>query len=137
MVGGQAMDMAFKKQPPSFEALELCHSGKTAALFSACTAIGAIVGGGDEEQVETLRSYGFDLGLGFQHADDLRDKEFTLHREKAFRRAVDLARRASRASERFGEAGQPLHALAELVERRAREAAQADAPPAPEAPGRS
>lgn len=129
MVGGQAMDMAFKKSPPGFEALELCHSGKTAALFSACTAIGAIAGGGGDEQVETLRSYGFDLGLAFQHADDLRDKEFTLHRDRALRRALDLARRASRAAERFGDAGAPLRALAELVEHRASEAARANEAP--------
>jgi geranylgeranyl pyrophosphate synthase len=122
MVGGQAMDMAFKREQPSFEALELCHSGKTAALFSACTAIGAIVGGGGDAEVEALRSYGFDLGLAFQHADDLRDKEFTAHRERAYRRAVDLARRARGAAEQLGARGQPLAALAELVERRAREA---------------
>lgn len=34
-------------------------------------AVGAIVGGGTEEQIETLRSYGMTTGLAFQIQDDL------------------------------------------------------------------
>jgi len=120
MVGGQAMDIELKRRSPTFEELELCHSGKTAALFAACTAIGATVAGADEAQVERLRSCGFDLGLAFQHADDLADAEFTAHREAARARAVSLARRAADTAERLGEAAAPLVALARWVEERAR-----------------
>lgn len=122
MVGGQAMDMALKKAQPSFEQVELCHSGKTAALFSACTAVGALAGGGDEAQVDLLRSCGFDLGLAFQHADDLQDADFVAHRERALRRALDLAHRAARVAERFGDAGAPLVALARFLEQRTKDA---------------
>jgi geranylgeranyl pyrophosphate synthase len=126
MVGGQAMDMALKKSTPSFEQLELCHSGKTAALFSACGAVGALAGGGSEADVAQLRSCGFDLGLAFQHADDLEDADFTAHRESARRRAVDLSQRATRAAERFGDAGAALAALARWVEQRATRAKTPD-----------
>lgn len=34
-------------------------------------AVGAMVGGGTEEQVEALRAYGLDTGLAFQIQDDL------------------------------------------------------------------
>jgi len=128
MVGGQAMDMALKKAQPDFEQLELCHAGKTAALFSACTAIGAIIGGGNEQQVDLLRSYGFDLGLAFQHADDLLDEEYTAHREKAARRAQELALRAARTAERFEEAGEALSALAKWVDDRAKKAMSNETP---------
>jgi geranylgeranyl pyrophosphate synthase len=126
MVGGQAMDMAMKKSVPSFEHLELCHSGKTAALFSACAAIGALVADASEAAVAQLRSCGFDLGLAFQHADDLEDADFTAHRERAWRRAVDLSQRAARAAERFGADGAALSALARWVEERATRAKTPD-----------
>lgn len=34
-------------------------------------AIGAIIGGGSESEIETLRNYGLDTGLAFQIQDDL------------------------------------------------------------------
>jgi octaprenyl-diphosphate synthase len=46
---------------------------KTAYLFSACCEIGAILGGGNEEQQIALRNYGLNLGTAFQLADDLLD----------------------------------------------------------------
>ncbi|HYO62285.1 MAG TPA: polyprenyl synthetase family protein, partial [Pyrinomonadaceae bacterium] len=39
---------------------------KTAYLFSACCEIGAILGGGGEEQQRALRDYGMNLGTAFQ-----------------------------------------------------------------------
>jgi geranylgeranyl pyrophosphate synthase len=122
MVGGQAMDMALKRAEPSFEQIELCHSGKTAALFSASAAVGALAGGGDDTQVDLLRSYGFDFGLAFQHTDDLQDAEFVAHRERAVLRVLDLAQRTARVGERFGDAGAPLIALARFLEQRAKDA---------------
>ncbi|MCC6748615.1 MAG: polyprenyl synthetase family protein [Deltaproteobacteria bacterium] len=121
MVGGQAMDMTLKGTEPSFKLLELCHAGKTAALFSAAAVVGGLAGGGSDQHVEALRGYGFDLGMAFQHADDLRDAEFTHHREQAHARALELAHRAARTAGQFGNGGAPLAALAELVHQRARE----------------
>ncbi len=46
---------------------------KTADLFSACMAIGAILGEVSEEQHRALASYGLNLGICFQMVDDLLD----------------------------------------------------------------
>src|SRR5215204_6175473 len=46
---------------------------KTAYLFSASCEIGAILGGGTEEQQTSLREYGLNLGTAFQLIDDLLD----------------------------------------------------------------
>ncbi len=46
---------------------------KTAYLFSACGEIGAMAAGADGPAVEAMRSYGLDLGIAFQLADDLLD----------------------------------------------------------------
>ena len=45
-------------------------SGKTAALLSACTQVGAILGGADEAAQESYRSFGHYLGQAFQVQDD-------------------------------------------------------------------
>jgi octaprenyl-diphosphate synthase len=47
--------------------------GKTAALFSAATEAGALVGGAPEPSVAALREYGDALGTAFQVTDDLLD----------------------------------------------------------------
>jgi geranylgeranyl pyrophosphate synthase len=118
MIGGQALDLELKGKQPAFEVIELCHSGKTAAMFSAAAAIGGLVGGGQDREVEQLRSYGFDFGLAFQHADDLEDGSFPTHRARARERAIALAHRAAETARRFGDRGQPLAALAEQLETR-------------------
>jgi len=46
---------------------------KTAYLFSACCEVGAILSGASEEYIEALSSYGLNLGIAFQLADDLLD----------------------------------------------------------------
>lgn len=45
--------------------------GKTAALLSACTQIGSILGGADDTTIEQYRVFGRDLGLAFQVQDDI------------------------------------------------------------------
>lgn len=118
MVGGQTLDLAQKAAPPrTLRELEACHAGKTAALFAAAAAVGALCGGGAPEAVQTLRGFGFDLGLAFQHADDLADGEHAAFGADARRRAKELCARAARTAERFGERGRPLAALAERVAR--------------------
>jgi heptaprenyl diphosphate synthase len=46
---------------------------KTATLVSTCCSSGAIVSGQPEESVETLRRYGYNLGMAFQIVDDVLD----------------------------------------------------------------
>jgi len=48
-------------------------SAKTAALFEAAAAAGALAGGGSESEVAAMREYGQALGLAFQLSDDALD----------------------------------------------------------------
>jgi octaprenyl-diphosphate synthase len=46
---------------------------KTASLFEASAKIGAITGGGEEDQIHTMTSFGNLLGIAYQIHDDLID----------------------------------------------------------------
>ena len=46
---------------------------KTAALFEACCAIGALSAGADEEEIERAKKFGQNLGIIFQIRDDIFD----------------------------------------------------------------
>ena len=46
---------------------------KTAALFEACAAIGALSGGANEEEMQNARQFGQNLGIMFQIRDDIFD----------------------------------------------------------------
>jgi len=48
-------------------------SGKTASLFACACQVGARLGGADEHREAGLREYGWQVGMAFQLADDLRD----------------------------------------------------------------
>jgi geranylgeranyl pyrophosphate synthase len=71
---GQAREMTdlYQEDVPIGEHLERV-SDKTAALFELAARLGAVGGGYDEAQQEALASYGTQVGLAFQLADDLRD----------------------------------------------------------------
>ncbi len=47
--------------------------GKTAALFAGAAEMGALLGGGTDEQVRAFRQIGSDLGMAFQVIDDVLD----------------------------------------------------------------
>jgi geranylgeranyl diphosphate synthase, type I len=71
---GQACDMGFesKMDVKESEYLNMIYK-KTAALIAAATKAGAILGGGNEEQVEALAEYGKLIGMAFQIQDDYLD----------------------------------------------------------------
>ena len=72
---GQYLDLAFQSaQSVSLAHYERMISGKTAALFSASAAIGAMLGtadGGGEQVVDAYRDFGKELGLSYQIVDDI------------------------------------------------------------------
>lgn len=69
---GQFLDMSFENRTDlSIEDYWPMVEGKTAALLSACTQIGSILGKADEATVERYRIFGRDLGLAFQVQDDI------------------------------------------------------------------
>ena len=74
-IEGQALDIGWARDgryditPEDYLVMATC---KTAHYSGAVPlAIGAIVGGGTEAQIEGLRNYGLDTGLAFQIQDDL------------------------------------------------------------------
>jgi geranylgeranyl diphosphate synthase type II len=76
MVGGQAVDMALGgKAEVEGALLEYMHLHKTGALIEASVASGALLGGGDERDLDAFSLYGRKIGLAFQIADDILDVE--------------------------------------------------------------
>lgn len=72
LVHGQSADLAFEKR--SDVDLPECvrmTQGKTASLLGCTCAMGALFGGSSPEQVDRLHGFGEDVGLAFQHVDDL------------------------------------------------------------------
>lgn len=74
-VEGQALDLGWSRDERydiSPEDYLVMATHKTAHYSGAVPlAIGAIIGGGSEAEIEALRNYGLDTGLAFQIQDDL------------------------------------------------------------------
>ncbi|MBW6473882.1 MAG: polyprenyl synthetase family protein [Anaerolineaceae bacterium] len=71
LTGGQNLDISFEKETRvSLERYLLMIGGKTAALLSASSEIGAITALTSENNRNALRNYGNALGLAFQAWDD-------------------------------------------------------------------
>jgi len=69
---GQYLDMAYQERADlTMEDYWLMVEGKTAALFSACTYLGALTAGASQSILENYRLFGHYLGLAFQVQDDL------------------------------------------------------------------
>jgi geranylgeranyl diphosphate synthase type I len=69
---GQYMDMSYEERSDlKMEDYWPMIGGKTSALLSACTHIGALIGGADSEEQENYREFGYRLGLAFQVQDDV------------------------------------------------------------------
>ncbi|MDR0851108.1 MAG: polyprenyl synthetase family protein [Clostridiales Family XIII bacterium] len=73
MIAGQIADIEAESQVVSAELVGYIHANKTAALIEAAVVAGGYIGGANAELIEVLRSYGENLGLAFQVADDLLD----------------------------------------------------------------
>jgi len=73
MVGGQVADLEAEGQSVSSNGLEFIHRHKTGALIQAASEVGAVVGGGSDDQIAHLARYGENIGLAFQIIDDILD----------------------------------------------------------------
>jgi geranylgeranyl diphosphate synthase, type I len=72
LVHGQYLDISFEeRQDVTLDEYITMASGKTAAMFAAPFAIGAIVAGATEPTVQAFRTAGRHIGLGFQMVDDV------------------------------------------------------------------
>lgn len=74
LVAGQVVDIASTgAKDVGLDQLEFIHIHKTAALLEAAVVLGAILGGGNDTQVEKLRKFARCIGLLFQVVDDILD----------------------------------------------------------------
>jgi geranylgeranyl diphosphate synthase type I len=69
---GQFLDMSYEERKDlGIEDYWPMIGGKTSALLSACTHIGALLGNAGEAEQEAYRQFGYHLGLAFQVQDDI------------------------------------------------------------------
>ena len=142
MVGGQTADILMEGRPVDAETLSFIHSHKTGALIGASVEIGALLGEGNDEELNYLKRYGESLGLAFQIKDDLLDVEgdqkilgkpvgsddrnlkatypalFGLKETR--RKAQELLQQALSELELFDDSAEPLRAIAQYVVERNR-----------------
>ena len=142
MVGGQVADLEAEGKPVSPEMLEYIHRSKTAALIRASITSGATCAGAPVDDVARLRRFGETIGWAFQVTDDILDVEESsaalgktagkdIAQQKATYPAVyglershqiakELADKAIRELDAYGERANRLRSIAEfLVLRRA------------------
>ncbi|MBK1810988.1 polyprenyl synthetase family protein [Clostridium sp. YIM B02505] len=73
MIGGQVVDIINEGKSISENTLKYMHEKKTGELIKAAIVAGAILGEATEEDIHTLKEYGYKLGLAFQIKDDILD----------------------------------------------------------------
>ncbi|XP_077233246.1 geranylgeranyl pyrophosphate synthase 1 [Tasmannia lanceolata] len=74
LVAGQVVDISSAGlKDVGLDQLEFIHVHKTSALLEGAVVIGAILGGGSDEEVEKLRKFARCIGLLFQVVDDILD----------------------------------------------------------------
>ena len=117
--------------------MKALHALKTGALIQAATRVGAVLGGGSDEQVQQLDRYAGKIGLAFQVRDDILNVEgdprvmgkatgtdkdrkknsfpalLGLEESKVY--AKDLVENALRALNGFDNKADPLRAIAQYI----------------------
>ncbi|MDR3077467.1 MAG: polyprenyl synthetase family protein [Planctomycetota bacterium] len=73
MVGGQMLDLEGEGKEQRLEEIELIDRWKTGAVFTCCCRLGALLGGGGDNQREALSAYGGAIGTLYQISDDILD----------------------------------------------------------------
>lgn len=118
MVGGQSLDMAFQGKEMDLPTIEYINTHKSGALIAVSTRIGALLGGGSQNQVDKLYRYGKYVGLLFQIADDIMDEQgyaqvIGVHEAKD--EANTLLGLAKKELKGFGKKAQILEQIADFV----------------------
>lgn len=75
MIGGQYVDLTTQKNKTSVEELSQMQINKTGALIRAAVVGSAILCDASEKETEALENFSKYIGLNFQIADDILDKE--------------------------------------------------------------
>ena len=138
MVGGQQADMDLNNESSlGLEQIEWIQNHKTGALISSCSHVASILLSVNNEQKEKLINYSSNIGLAFQIADDLLDKEgdemlmgkpimqddknetpnfvTILGREKANQKALEVTKAAISSIQKFEYGTESLVSLAKYT----------------------
>ncbi|HET6461078.1 MAG TPA: farnesyl diphosphate synthase [Syntrophales bacterium] len=75
MVGGQVVDVQSEGGAVDIEVLNFIHTRKTGAMIAAAVKTGAVLANAGEVELNALTSYGRNIGLAFQIADDILNVE--------------------------------------------------------------
>jgi geranylgeranyl diphosphate synthase type II len=141
MIGGQVVDLEAEHSKPDLKTLEYIHRAKTAALITASLVSGGLYAGGTADEIQSLRSFGQQIGLAFQIVDDVLDVTQTSEQlgktagkdtaaekttypalfgiEESLKKADTLVANAFAELSPFGDRAETLKALARyLVERK-------------------
>lgn len=73
MLGGQSVDVENDGKPLEKDMLDYIYENKTSALIEAAMMTGAVLGGADQEQLNTIEQAAGNIGLAFQIQDDILD----------------------------------------------------------------
>ena len=73
MVGGQVLDIQSEDRELTEQEVLDIQTRKTGALINAACVLGAVAGGGSEEQIDAAARFAAGLGLAFQIRDDMLD----------------------------------------------------------------
>ncbi|XP_015880266.3 geranylgeranyl pyrophosphate synthase, chloroplastic [Ziziphus jujuba] len=73
VLGGELLDVHCEGKEVSMEELENICVAKSSKLLEASVVCGAIIGGGNEMEIQRLRKYARHLGLGCQILNDIQD----------------------------------------------------------------
>ncbi len=128
LAGGQVDDVAPDADVFDAVRIESVHERKTAALIAASVMSGARLAGASEQELVRLHSFGRNMGLAFQIADDRLDEDedggcslvSAIGREAAGARAEALLAVALSQIADWGERAEPLRELARFAVRRQR-----------------
>ncbi|KAJ0049357.1 hypothetical protein Pint_16617 [Pistacia integerrima] len=72
-LAGQITDLNSEGKEVNLSELEFIHRNKSGKFGEASTVCGAILGGGNEDEIARLRNYGMCVGLAYQVMDDILD----------------------------------------------------------------
>lgn len=73
MIGGQIVDMESEGKEITLDELRYLHLNKTGAIIRSACTIGALMGGGSEDEIEAVDEFAKNLGVAFQIQDDILD----------------------------------------------------------------
>lgn len=82
MIGGQVLDLMSSYDNMNEDKLVHMYKTKTAGLFQASLVAGAILGGANDKEIDSMKNFGLYLGLAYQIRDDLLDESQDLNINK-------------------------------------------------------